>query len=295
MDKLVAFFKNVWFRRSVAVLCWGYTALMVWIAYLNFGFYFEFENPTPLFVLYLFVNISALGLMILSRNQVITQINAYVLPPIIFTIVIFGFGNWYMIAPPLAVTVAVFFINKSNETLKTVLGTMFLLMYVIGVVGYVGINMFMPDFSFTGVDLSLRDKSYEKLSDSGEYRVVRYLDESGDRKVERFYVEYTGDDVDIPFGKCKKLFGCKHVTTATFTTAPTDLVEWKTEKIDGVKTEVLYVEGVMRVNPYLIVEAETDEADSDSDLSDSLTSDTSDTAQTAQTDENTSETAHAAE
>ena len=103
MDKLVAFFKNIWFRRGVAIACWGYTALMVWIAWLTFGYYFEFENATSLFVLYLFVNIAALGLMILSRKQVITMVNCMLLPPIIFTIVIFGFGNWYIILPPLAV------------------------------------------------------------------------------------------------------------------------------------------------------------------------------------------------
>ena len=53
MDKLVAFFKNVWLRRGVALLCWGYTAMLVWFAWLNFAYHFEFENPTSLFVLYL--------------------------------------------------------------------------------------------------------------------------------------------------------------------------------------------------------------------------------------------------
>ncbi len=241
MDKLVAFFKNVWFRRAVALLCWGYTALMLWVAWL-------------------FVNIAALGLMILTRKQMFTKINAYILPPIVFAIVIFGFGNWYMIAPPLVVMLVLFFVNNSNETLKTVLGTMYLLMYVIGVVGYIGIRMFMGDITFTGVDLTRRDPDYEKLSESGEYRIVRYINDTNERKTMTYYVEYTGDDVEIPLGLCKKVFGCRHIHTATYQNKSEDLVSWSTQKVDGVKTDVLLVEGSLRENPYLIKPAEEDDS-----------------------------------
>ncbi len=274
MDKLVAFFKNVWFRRAVALLCWGYTVLMLWVAWLNFGFFFVFENPTPLFVLYLFVNIAALGLMILTRKQMFTKINAYILPPIVFAIVIFGFGNWYMIAPPLVVMLVLFFVNNSNETLKTVLGTMYLLMYVIGVVGYIGIRMFMGDITFTGVDLTRRDPDYEKLSESGEYRIVRYINDTNERKTMTYYVEYTGDDVEIPLGLCKKVFGCRHIHTATYQNKSEDLVSWSTQKVDGVKTDVLLVEGSLRENPYLIKPAEEDDSSVGSSSSRSSSSST---------------------
>lgn len=233
---------------------------MLWVAWLNFGFFFVFENPTPLFVLYLFVNIAALGLMILTRKQMFTKINAYILPPIVFAIVIFGFGNWYMIAPPLVVMLVLFFVNNSNETLKTVLGTMYLLMYVIGVVGYIGIRMFMGDITFTGVDLTRRDPDYEKLSESGEYRIVRYINDTNERKTMTYYVEYTGDDVEIPLGLCKKVFGCRHIHTATYQNKSEDLVSWSTQKVDGVKTDVLLVEGSLRENPYLIKPAEEDDS-----------------------------------
>lgn len=301
MDKLVAFFKNVWFRRAVALLCWGYTALMLWVAWLNFGFFFEFENPTPLFVLYLFVNISALGLMIFTRKQMFTKINSYVLPPIIFAIVIFGFGNWYMIAPPLVVMIVVFFVNNSNETLKTVLGTMYLLMYVVGVVGYIGVRMFMGDISFTGVDLTRRDPAYEKLSESGDYRLVRYINDTNERKTMSYYVEYTGDDVEIPLGLCKKVFGCKHVHTATYQNRSEDIVEWSTQKVDGVKTDVLLVEGSLRENPYLIKPTEDDDSSDDSSsksssnsLSGLLVSTGGSSDSTGETGE-TDETTHTAE
>lgn len=252
MDKLVAFFKNVWLKRGVALLCWGYTAMLVWFAWLNFAYHFEFENSTSLFVLYLFINIAALGLMIYTRKQVITMINCMVLPPIVFVSVILGFGNWYMLIPPLVVVIAMFFICAANETLKTVLGTMYLLMYVIGVVAYVVINLLMGRISFTDVDLSLRDANYEKLSPDGEYRIVRYIDEpTKERRTASYYIEYTGDDVDIPFGVCKKVLGCQRVLTTKFNNKTDDPVFWTTVKVDGKDIVMINVEGITMENPYL--------------------------------------------
>lgn len=261
MDKVVAFLKNAWFRRGVALLCWGYTAMLVWVAWLNFGFYFEYENPTSLFVLYVFVNIAALGLMIYTRKQVITMINCMLLPPIVFVIVIFGFGNWYLIIPPLVVVMAMFFINTANETLKTVLGTMYLLMYVIGVVAYIAFNLFMGKITATGVDLSLRDTEYEVLSKSGEYRVVRYVDKPGERRTAAYYVEETDGDIEIPFGVAKKVFGCKHVHTSSYTSKSDNPVSWTSVKVNGKKSEVLNVEGSLRENPYLVKEVKPDETE----------------------------------
>lgn len=256
MDKLVAFFKNVWFRRAIALISWGYTVFMAWIAWLCFAYYLQFENPTPAFVLYLFVNVCAMGFMILSRKQVITQINSYVLPPIVFLVTFFGFGNWYIIIPPVVVMLVLFFVNTSNETLKTVLGTMYLLLFVIGVAGHIGVVRFIGNFNFLGPDLTNRDLSYESLSNSGEYRLVRYLDSSPDRSTMTYYVEYTGDDKKLPMGVAKKVFGCKRVHTAAYTDPNQNFVEWKTQKKNGKDVEVLIVDGKsVRENPYLTVTA----------------------------------------
>jgi len=235
--------------------------MLVWVAWLNFGFYLEYENPTSLFVLYVFVNIAALGLMIYTRKQVITMINCMLLPPIVFVIVIFGFGNWYLIIPPLVVMAAMFFINTANETLKTVLGTMYLLLYVIGVVAYIAFNLFMGNITATGVDLSLRDVDYEVLSKSGEYRVVRYVDKPGERRTAAYYVEETDGDIEIPFGVAKKVFGCKHVHTSSYTSKSDNPVSWTSVKVNGKKSEVLNVEGSLRENPYLVKEVVTDETE----------------------------------
>lgn len=266
MDKLIAFLKNVWFKRGVALLCWAYTGLMVWVAWLNLAYTFHYENANSLFVLYLFINIAALGLMIYTRRQVITMVNCMVLPVVVMFTVIFAYGNWYMIAPPLVVVVAMFFISAANETLKTVLGTMFLLMYVIGVAAYIAIGMLMGPITFTGVDLSKRDLKYEAIEDnispSGDYRIVRYVDDPvGDRRIASYYIEYTGDDVDIPFAHCKKVLGCQHILSMQYTGSSNDPVKWYVTDVFGDEAEMLRVEGSVRENPYLKEPVESEEAD----------------------------------
>lgn len=252
MDKLVAFFKNVWFRRGVAIASWAYTGFMTWVAWLCYAYFLEFENPVPAFVLYLFINVSAMGLMILSRKQVITQVNSYILPPIVFLITFFGFGNWYIVIPPVVVMLVLFFVNTSNETLKTVLGTMYLLLFVIGIVGLIGVTRFIGEVSFVGPYLSERDTNYEQLSSDEEYRLVRYLEITPDRSTMGYYVEYTGDDIELPMGKAKKVLGCKRIHTAEYTSLSQNFVEWKIRKINGKDTEVLVVDGrSVRENPYL--------------------------------------------
>lgn len=266
MDTLTMVFKNVWLKRGVALLLWGYTGLLAWIAWLNATFFLEYENPTPLFVLYVFINVAALALLIYTRRQVLTQINVMLMPPIVFLSFLLAFGNWYMIVPPLVVIVVMFFVCTANETLKTVLGTMYLLMFVVGGAAYITITLLMGKISLTGVDLALRDTEYEKLSADGCYRIVRYVDKpNGDRRTASYYVEDVSLDSDIPFGSAKRVLGCERVVTSNYTSKDNDPVKWVIRTVDGKNVEMLDVEGVVRENPYLaedvVITDETDEPD----------------------------------
>lgn len=253
MDNLVAVFKNVWLKRGVALLCWGYTAFLVWLDWVNLAYFMEYDNPTSLFVLYVFINVAALALMIYTRNQVITQINAMLLPPIWFASLILVFGNWYMILPPLCVILAAFFICKANETLKTVLGTIYLLMYVVGAAAYVTITLLMGKIPLNGVDLELRDPNYLVLAPDEDYRIVRYVDAPGsERRTASYYVEETKDDIEIPFAVGKKVLGSGWVLTTKYNGSSDNPVKWVKTTIDGEKVQALSVEGSVHENPYLV-------------------------------------------
>ena len=237
MDTLVALFKNVWLKRGVALLCWGYTGLLIWIAWLNGAFFLEYENPTSLFVVYVFVNIAALALLIYTRRQVITQVNVMILPPVVFATFLLAFGNWYMILPPLVVLVAMFFICTA------------------GAAAYITITLLMGKITLAGVDLDLRDRNYEVLSADGQYRIVRYVDKpTGERRTASYYVEDISKDKKIPFGSAKRVLGSGWVVTAKYTSKSDSPVSWVTKTVDGKKVEMLSVEGTLKENPYLVAE-----------------------------------------
>lgn len=267
MNKVIDFFKNIWFRRGVSVLGIGYLIFLGQTAWLSLAYWFDYENATSLFVLYLFINLFFGVTMVFTRKQLITQIVAMLIPPFVFALVIFGFGNWFMIAPPFVVAVVIFFACRANETLKTVLGTFYLLMYVIGVVGYIGINLFMGTISFTDVDLSQRDTLYgnggEMVSPQGTYRIVRYIDNSSkERRTASYYVEETENDMEFWFVKCKKVLGCQKVLTTKFTSASDNPVIWKEVTVDGEEIEKLFVEGVEKEFSFEEKEEEPEETTS---------------------------------
>lgn len=267
MDILVSVFKNIWLKRSVALLCWGYTGLLVWLDWLNLAYFLEYENPTSLFVLYVFINIAALGLMTYTRRQVITMINVMILPPIWFASFILAFGNWYMLLPPLCVIIAIFFICRANETLKTVLGTMYLLMYVVGGAGYVAITLLMGKMTVTGVDTTLRDTQFSVMSPDEHYRIVRYVDKpTGERRTASYYVEDVTCDTEFPFGSGSKVLGSGRVLNTKYTSRTDSPVSWQIVTKDGIKTQMLNVEGSIMENPYLAEDkpetTETSEASS---------------------------------
>ena len=120
--------------------------------------------------------------------------------------------------------------------------------------------------------MSLRDADYEIISESGDYRVVRYISKTGDREMVSYYVEDARGDVDIPLGKCKKVAGCRHLHTAVFTDKSNNHIRWATQKVDGKTVDVLYVEGILRENPYLIKKIESDSSSSSSVKSSSTSS-----------------------
>ena len=174
---------------------------------------------------------------------------------------------------------------------------MYLLMFVIGTVGFIAMRMFMGNISFTldesgsfsitDLDPSRRDPDYENISESGDYRVVRYISETGDRKTVSYYVECAKDDVKIPLGVCKRVAGCRHIHTAAFTDKNYDHIKWGTQKINGKTTEVLYVEGIMRENPYLIkkIDSESSSSSSTSSTSSTSSSNSSSTSSSTETAE----------
>jgi len=237
MNKVLTFLTNKWFKFGVSFLSLGYPVFLGFIAWLMMGYYVQPTHSGALFTLFLFINVIFGGIMFFTRKQVVTRMCAMVTPLISFAILIFGFDNWFIIVPPVVVCVLIFFLCGVSETTKTILGTIYLLMYVVGVLVYLTLRMLLGNITLYDVKLSERSTTYN-YSPDGLYRLVTYVEPEKDaQRTVSFYLEQTEGDISLPFAECKKVLGCIHINTSAYDRPAK--IEWKDE-------HTLYIDGRQR-------------------------------------------------
>lgn len=250
MDKILKVIKNRWFLLGVSFLSFIYVILLFNIAVNTFTCYLEVTNFSAMMVLYVFVNFIFGVIMFFTRKQIPTIITALIIPLLTFVLMIVGFGQWYLIIPPLAVSAVIFLSCGVGEACKTVMGTLLLIMFVVGALAYnimceyLNINVYYAATElFTNqdqdIDFSTRSTDYMVTSD-GRYRLVRYEEPKGDDKVTvSYYVEEAFKDKEYPFAVCRRVFGCKRVLVTVYRrdVSPKWLND-KTLSIDGKTIDV---------------------------------------------------------
>ncbi len=226
MDKVLKILKNRWFLLGVSFLSFIYVVLLGKIVVNTFSCYLEISNFSAMMVLYIFINFIFGTLMFFTRKQIPTIIAALIIPIESFFLMIVGFGQWYLIIPPVIVSAVIFLSCGVGEACKTVMGTLLLIMFVVGALvynimtSYFGINVYYVATNlFTNqdqdIDFSTRSKDYLVSSD-GSYRLVRYIDKKNDGEVISYYVEEAFKDEEYPFVVYRKVFGCKRVLVTAY-------------------------------------------------------------------------------
>lgn len=130
------FFSNPWTKRIVSFFTAAYVLMLIALAYGTFLYTLEIKNEKSFSIVYIISSLLFLGLMIYSRKQVFTSIISMIMLPIVFIILVCNLGNWLLIIPPLAVAITMFFVSGAHETLKTILGTIYLLLYILGLIAF---------------------------------------------------------------------------------------------------------------------------------------------------------------
>ena len=235
MDKFLKIIGNQYVRLGVSILSLGYTAGLFYVAWIVLGYFIEPTNRPALITTYIFINVIFLGIMIYTRQQIFTRFCALVNPLLAFAILMLSFGrNWEFVIPPIIICVITFFITKTSETNKVVIGTIYLILYVVGVLVYLTFQRLMGNISLMEVDLSTRSTTY-KYSPDEQYRIVTYVEpEKDSNRTVSFYLEESKDDIILPFVECKKVTGCIHLITSNYLRPAT--LEWKNDNdlyIDG--------------------------------------------------------------
>jgi len=204
MNAVFSFFKNKWTKIGFSTLSLGYGFFMLWLAWLTFSFYLVPTNPVSLFALYLLINVLFGAAMIYTRKEIATQITVCLLHPCILIMLVFAFGEWYLLAPVFVVATIVFFASGTPESLKTILGTIYLILFVLVVLGYLTLQTFAIMSNIFPVNLELRSDVYIYSKDDS-YRLVMYIDnENKENRTVEFRAEFTGDDMSLPFLNCER-------------------------------------------------------------------------------------------
>ena len=218
MDKILDILRNKWIKRAVSLLSLGLPLFVAYIDWLAFAYYLEPVNNVPLFLLYILVNFVFAGIMFYTRQQFITKLVVCVTPILAFVLLIIAFGQWYLIVPPIVTCLFTFLAAGLNETFKTILGTVYLLMFVVGTLVYLTMlhfNLTVRTFlQISECDITKRSENYS-YSPDGSYRIVMYVDDAGnERSLTTYYIEKTEDDIKLPYLNCyKHLYSQKVLVT----------------------------------------------------------------------------------
>jgi hypothetical protein len=204
-DKLSAFFNNKWTRRGFSLISIGYLAFLVWLAWLTFAYYLVYDNAVALFILYSFANVLFIAGMIYTRKNLITKLCTLFLHPLIVVMLIYGFGDWYLLIPPFVATTVIFFASGMNESLKVILGTTYMIMIVLAILAYITLAQLRFPIPLK-MDMSLRyepqiavayNAATFDFSENGgnpPFRLIAYVDTERQNPTVNFFVERTDLD-----------------------------------------------------------------------------------------------------
>lgn len=186
------FLGNIWTKRVVAVLSLLYALAVCRLCYFSIFYEIHVRDRVSLCLTVTVVSIIALVAMLYTRKQIITRIASFIILPAMLPVVLLYFGEWGMIIPIIITGVTILLLSGAGEGGKTAVGTIVLLMYIFGALGY---------FVFTSFFVSsAKETLVEKgTSPSGRYRYTVINTEDTSNGSTAVYVEPNYADEDFPF------------------------------------------------------------------------------------------------
>ncbi|MFR1501859.1 MAG: hypothetical protein ACLSTI_08500, partial [Ruminococcus sp.] len=160
--------QNLGRKRAMSVISLLYFLLIVALAVLSFFYTVEVPQKAACCVVLIAISGGALAAMLYSRKQVLTKICSVLLLPFLLPSVLLCFGEWEVLVPLVVTALLAFFLCGCTETIKTVFGTIFLLLYVLGSLAYfLGSSLFSTSMASTVVDSGIspsRKYRYEVIN-----------------------------------------------------------------------------------------------------------------------------------
>ncbi len=160
--------------------------------------------------------------------------------PCLLPTVLLNFGDWALIVPLAVTCLLMFFFVGVNETPKTIFGTIYLLLYVLGSLGYfLAVSLFSTNSTLVLLE--------SRVSDSGSYRysLINTDDSSGGSTA----VKISPNDMDINFSVISFLAEGYERTVYIERPVQNEIkLEWKTVSRQEVTEELCTISDSVTVN-----------------------------------------------
>lgn len=128
---------NKWLQFGVSILNFAYLALIGILAYWTFLYEIQFKSENAFLIIYIAVSVFFLILMFYTRKMLPTRIISMLLLLPVFLLIIFNFSRPMIYLPPLIVGIILFFACAAGESTKVIMGTVYILLYVVGIVVFI--------------------------------------------------------------------------------------------------------------------------------------------------------------
>ncbi len=125
---------NKWLKFGLSFIPIVYFIYALWFSVNSFLYKVEIHSEILFGLLFFSTSVLFLAIMIFTRNELITKILSLLMPFATFLIFIMNLNNLLVAIPFLLVSFGIFIICKTQETIKTILGAGYILLYVLGTI-----------------------------------------------------------------------------------------------------------------------------------------------------------------
>ncbi len=194
------FAQNPWIKRIASVIGLLFAVYICVLAYRSVFYEVVIIKPV-MFCLYLsMLSLCAMALMIYSRHQLATKIASFIMLPALLPIVIMCLGKWVMIIPLALCAVVIFFASGANEGTKTLMGTIYVLVYILTALAYFIFTTYLTSTTVkktieSGISPSEKYR-YEVITTSGTNSCTTVLLEPNDKDIVKSSVIYKAKGYD---------------------------------------------------------------------------------------------------
>lgn len=202
---MLDFFKSKVTKNVFSVLSVGFPAFIIWLIFISYSYAFAYDSFKVLYTVFIIINLLFGVLLLYTRSTVLTNTVLLICFPVNLILTIFSveLENWLLFIPPLAVNCIVFFFGRFKYTTKILVSILTIVMFVLGILGYIVFNTLFGNIPFYNFSDSKRVE--EVLSPSAINRYVVYERVNDKSKKIDIYAESCNKDIDLKIITLKKL------------------------------------------------------------------------------------------